>query len=792
MARKAASAQRTRAGRAGTDGKRNGVGYRPRVIVKFHDYVEIPYEDKAEAHIERLGVGPYDELSDRFGKLTLRRLYTAVEPEKLQRLVDQARERDRRYDPPNLLTYFVVDCPPGAEPEEIVEALTKWPTVEKAYFDPPGQEPTVNALDDPRSVNQGYLDPAPSGIDAEYAWTFPGGDGAGQDVIDMERGWTFAHEDLAGHSATLLHGMIRDLSRAHGTSVFGEFSSIDNAIGCVGIAPNVASLRAVSYWGSTIPDAILAAIANLGFGGALLLEAQISFMVGTTAWNLMPVEALDANYDTIRLATALGITVVEAAGNGGNDLDTFVDGTGTAILNRTMTGFRDSGAIMVGAGSSVAPHTRLAFSNFGSRIDCYGWGENVDTTSSDAAGAVNLYTATFNGTSSASPIVTGAALAVQGVAQATVGFRFSPRQLRGMLSDPATGTPSSNPAVDRIGVLPNLKNVIDSVLNVAADVYIRDFVGDTGDPHSGAISASPDVIVRPTAVTNPQTAFGAGSGTENDDALGYEVEAGQDNFIYVRVRNRGGSVATNVVADVYWSPVASLVTPNLWTFVGSVTLANVPTGNVLTVSDAVTWASADIPATGHYCFVCLIGNATDPPPGPAEFLNWDNFYRFIRENNNVSWRNFNVVDNEPSAGDPSGFVPLEFLAVGAPDRPLRMRLEVVAALPAGAKALLEVPLHMLDALEERPEAIKIEKRRGMAHLPVNPHGRFDLGEVLFPAEAHARLRLMVRIPEKERKNEYDVFVRQLYQREEVGRVTWRLARTSKSRRRPSKKPAQAD
>ncbi len=41
---------------------------------------------------------------------------------------------------------------------------------------------------DPRNTNQDYLDAAPTGIDARYAWAFPGGDGAGQRIVDLERG----------------------------------------------------------------------------------------------------------------------------------------------------------------------------------------------------------------------------------------------------------------------------------------------------------------------------------------------------------------------------------------------------------------------------------------------------------------------------------------------------------------------------------------------------------------------------------------------------------------------------
>ena len=221
------------------------------------------------------------------------------------------------------------------------------------------------------------------------------------------------------------------------------------------------------------------------------------------------------------------------------------------------------------------------------------------------------------------------------------------------------------------------------------DLYIRDFVGDTGDVHTGSISSSPDIILLPMLQPNPQASFGQGSGTENSNTLGSQATAGQDNFIYVRLRNRGGSSATSVTATVFWSPVSTLITPDLWTLVGSVVIPNVPDGDILTVSNAITWAASNIPGEGHYCFVGLIGSSTDPAPAPADFINWDNFRHFIRSNNNVTWRNFNVVNNEPAPNaEPSGFVDLPFLVSGAPDKARWMSIEVVARLPQGARALL--------------------------------------------------------------------------------------------------------
>lgn len=765
-------------------------GYTPRVVVKFRDFVQLPYQDGVEKYLDKLSVGPWRQLAERFPGIRIRRMYTAVTPERIRQLVDEAMRRDAAYRPPDFLSYFIVACPPAVDPEELAKALSAWKSVQTAYFDPPGSDPAVSPADDPRSSNQGYLDPAPDGIDAEFAWGLPGGDGQGQNVIDLERGWTLNHEDLNAHGAALLHGVLLNTSRPHGTSVLGEICAVDNTLGDVGIAPNVASVDVVSYNGSTRPNAIMAAIDNLPFGGVLLLEAQLSATIGGTAWVNLPIEALDAEFEAIRLATALGISVVEAAGNGSNDLDTFTDAGGRQIFNRGSADFRDSGAIMVGAASSTTPHTRMNFSNFGSRIDCYGWGENVDTATSTTTMpfSTTAYTGGFNGTSSASPIVTGAALLVQGIAENGLGFRFSAWQMRALLSDPATGTPSNNPAVDRIGVMPDLQAIINgNAIGLAPDVYLRDFVGDTGDPHAGAISASPDVILRPTAEPNPQAAFGEGSGTENSNTLGFQAEAGQDNFLYVRVRNRGGSDAANVTAEVYWSPVATLLTPDLWTLVGSVMIPNVPAGDVLIVSDAIPWLSGQIPGTGHYCFVGLVGNAIDPAPAPADFLDWDNFRNFIRNNNNVTWRNFNVVDNEPDpGGDPSGYVAMPFLAPGAPDRARRMRLEVGARLPRGSRVLLEMPLAMYDAMRERGP-VKIDKRRQKVFIPVNPHGLRSLGEMLFPAKSRANLRVLVQIPKEYRHRAYEVYVRQMYKEEEVGRVTWRLTHLERKERAAVKK-----
>ncbi|MGZ8946914.1 MAG: S8 family serine peptidase [Methylococcaceae bacterium] len=93
-----------------------------------------------------------------------------------------------------------------------------------------------------------------------------------------------------------------------------------------------------------------------------------------------------------------------------NSLWSIFNRYGWSVFNRR----QHSGAIMVGAAGSTVPHQRLSFSNFGSRIDCFEWGQNVDTCGDGWTGtATNLYTTSFGGNSGASPIIAGAALLLQ-------------------------------------------------------------------------------------------------------------------------------------------------------------------------------------------------------------------------------------------------------------------------------------------------------------------------------------------------------------------------------------------
>jgi hypothetical protein len=354
-----------------------------------------------------------------------------------------------------------------------------------------------------------------------------------------------------------------------------------------------------------------------------------------------------------------------------------------------------------------------------------------------------------------------------------LGHKFGPAELREILK--TSGTPSNDPPNDRIGVMPDLCAILtDDVINLAPDLYLRDKIGDDGNPTSGMVSLSPDIIVRQASV-DPETSFGVGSGTENNAALSDEVATGQDNYVYVRLLNRGGTAAANVDVDVYWSPPATLVTPDLWTSIGTLNLPMVPTGNVLTVSNELVWDEADIPGPGHYCFIAVAGNALDPKPNPAIFANFNQYVTYIRNNNNVAWRNFDVIPGPPAAGgSPPGSYRRKFVIPGAADASRRFELEAIGRLPEKSRVILEVPAWLADALKPHRFEIKYDQRRRIAQVPLHPAGTQRIGSLVLHAKSRAECELLVRIPDEALKHPYEFAVRQLYERTEVGRLTWRF------------------
>jgi hypothetical protein len=368
-----------------------------------------------------------------------------------------------------LLSYFAITVPRLADGPAVARAVAAWPHVELAYVEGGVVPPPVHAADDPLSPSQGYLSAAPVGIDAHFVW--PEADGSGIGFVDLEQAWTLDHEDLQAPVAVIgAHSFLQDpWWIGHGTAVLGIVAAVDNDKGVVGIAPG-ASVRVVSQWfdNSGAPfvstaNAVATAIAAMQEGDVLLLETTTP--ATNTKFGLVPAEVEPLVFDLIRAATSIGITVVEPAGNSGSNLDALTDTAGKFVFNRATPDFKDSGAIVVGASSSAAPHSRLGFSDYGSRVDCYAWGENIASCGGFPFSGIGnspqtAYTLTFGGTSGASAIVAGAAVLLQSWAVKMLGHTLSPSMLRKLLSDPSLNTHSNVPLNDRIGVMPDLRRIV--------------------------------------------------------------------------------------------------------------------------------------------------------------------------------------------------------------------------------------------------------------------------------------------------------------------------------------------
>lgn len=310
-------------------------------------------------------------------------------------------------------------------------------------------------------------------------------------------------------------------------------------------------------------------------------------------------------------------------------------------------------------------------------------------------------------------------------------------------------------------------------------LYLRHNLADDGTTHTGSLSDSPDIIVRNNPVANPQATFSTAASIASDAESDPTVLPGQANYVYLRGWNRGAD-APNTFATVYWSPPSTLVTPDLWTLIGSAYYPDLPPGSLVEVSNpGIVWPSDEIPAVGHYCFVAMIGNAAAPAPDPSSFATFDDFMNYVYANNNLTWRNFNV--GQPGQfGLPPHLRQLQrmpFLVAGAWDRPRLFEIEVEAELPGESKLVLDFP-HWLGCaarpgeVEERddPEHEGPDRRRRLIPLPAK--GRHSLGELELPAGARAHSRVLVEVPAGRRKEPHRIVIRQLYKGREAGRITW--------------------
>lgn len=456
-----------------------------RIVVKFHEGTRVrlrngQLEARSRARNEQERIALDDrglsdaDVSEDLARANAifngqgRRLFTATE-ESLTALTTNAPAAKSR-ELADLNLYFELSPARGATFEQVaptVAALNALRSVQTAYAQPPAERAQVDIppVTPSFALEQGYLNAAPGGIDARHAWTIPGGNGAGVRVVDIEGDWRTTHEDMPAlfhQGGTLLNNLDW---RNHGTAVLGVIAGGNNPYGVTGIAWGARA----GYEGignQSTASAITNAAAAVGAGGVVLIELHTAGPSGTACTcnfgqcGYVAVEYWQAEFDAIAAATANGVIVVEAAGNGSANLDD------PRYLGRFDRNLRDSGAIVVAAGSSTA-RAPMCWTNYGGRIDAFGWGENVTTMGYgdrfSTGGENQFYTANFSGTSSASPIVVGAVASLQGVAIARGRALFTAREMRQLLF--STGTPQTG-GPRYIARMPDLRRAIAAIVEV--------------------------------------------------------------------------------------------------------------------------------------------------------------------------------------------------------------------------------------------------------------------------------------------------------------------------------------
>ena len=408
------------------------------------------------------------ELKKR-GSLRFERLQTAPD-EALQRLQKRAAERSGQAQP-DLASHVIVQLP-GADRRALIDLaqfLHQLPEVEFAELTSLDLPPPPPSVDIPPVTpllesNQTYRQSA-QGVNVDAIWQRYGirGDPTLR-VTDCEYDYNPNHEDLASFvtEQPFVSSRYTAFGSDHGTAVLGILASGRNAYGTTGSVPECSSFFYPEFSQLTTgfqsrTACVIAAIADSAAGDIVVLEMQADGpATGTTDY--VPAEFTLSVWQAVRAGTDAGVITIAAAGNGNQNLND------PLFNNYHARG--DSGAIIVGAGS--AARAKLNFSTHGSRINLQGWGTGVFTTGYGSFARYGddsnqTYTATFSGTSSATPVVTSAAALVQAVAIKILGRRLEPIELRNLLVNTGRAQTGASAATTPIGPLPEAMLAVEAL-----------------------------------------------------------------------------------------------------------------------------------------------------------------------------------------------------------------------------------------------------------------------------------------------------------------------------------------
>lgn len=394
-------------------------------------------------------------------------------------------------------------------------------------------------------------------------------------------------------------------------------------------------------------------------------------------------------------------------------------------------------------------------------------GYNSNWGGGDASGD---YFEDFGGTSGATAHVSGLAALILSLNPA-----LTPAQVRTIIEtnaedevgNPAEDTPGWDQYMGhgRIDVNASLLDVQSSYPYGPASVYIRNTLTDAGvEPYiGGTLCFSPDIIVRKVAVADPQTEFVDMTVDPGSDP----VEIGNDNYIYIRVHNDVGGIATDIHVKVYYAPLSTTCGPEVWEYIGQLDFYDIA-ADTDAVSDALVWEDVPDPgAAGHFCIIASIEGAGDPHPDPSGITNASQYMDFIRDNNNICYRNVTFEDEMADTSRKRSF-NIGGFAGDESKYQLRIKRE---GLAIRAGVALNLPLELFKysrVVLDNMIDIGVKSDEGFRSFILEEGKSAAVNKLVIPGPQYLA-QLEVKIPEDAKPGEtYAFTVQQLFEGEVIG------------------------
>lgn len=541
-------------------------------------------------------------------------------------------------------------------------------------------------------INDGHTGTPDADIDAPEAWQKTKGN-IGVVIAVLDEGLTSNHPDLLNGRQVRLNGSnfstavpgndpSPTLNGNHGNACAGIIAAgRDNTQGIAGIAPNC-KIMPIKILNPSASDANIAnAITFAKNNGAHILSNSWGY--GTSNSNFIPAIVTAITDATTTGRGGLGCVVVFAAGNtanhatGNNGFVTFPGNVNVpGVLTVGASDRYDAQAnysptsnpaslnnqiVDIVAPSHRAYPTQIAGENFEiwslDMPGVSGYNPQSGGVYLPAAGTnFDAYTGRMGGTSAACPQVAGAAALLLSLNSA-----LTQQQVFNLLTENAdkVGGYAYNSAGISNEMGAGRLNLYRSVWKAGADLYMKDQLSDAGlEPNPDNVSpyyVTPDIWVR----------------NVNDGGTVHQnPEAGQINYVYVKVRNRGvaASAATGNRLKLYWAKASTGLS---WTFpwtsamygcagtplqiggqIGNKVIASVSAGGFTTMTFAWTppkpadYAPCFGGDASHFCLLARIENSSIIPYGMA-FPETTDLWNNVRNNNNIVWKNVSIVDALP-------------------------------------------------------------------------------------------------------------------------------------------------